>query len=132
MSKVSILIVEDDSHISRVAHAHLEKAFPDARVDTAGSAARARQVCEKFSPTFIVWDGTPNERGTLEDYINSIPDGLWERVIPISVDPGIQETAKSKGAAHPAIPKKEDAVNTWAEEIVAYLRPLMQNKKKRR
>jgi chemotaxis response regulator CheB len=129
-SKFSILIVEDDSHISRVLNSHLEKAFPNARVDTAGSAARAKQICEKFTPTFIIWDGAPNERGTLEDYLNSIPDHLWERVIPISVDSQIASAARQKGS-HSPVPKKEDAVNTWAEEVVETLTPLVSKKKKR-
>ncbi|MFZ5806771.1 MAG: hypothetical protein ACOY3I_06160 [Verrucomicrobiota bacterium] len=128
-SKVSILVIEDDSRVSRVVHSHLEKAFPEARVDIAGSAARAKQVCEKFPPTFIIWDGAPNERGTTEEYIGCIPDALWKRVIPISVDAAILETAKSKGA-HPPVSKKENAVNTWSEEVVAYLRPLIPNKKR--
>lgn len=129
-SKVSVLVIEDDSHVSRVVCSHLEKAFPGVRVDIAGSAARAKQICEKFSPTYIIWDGAPNERGTQEEYVGCIPDALWNRVIPISVDNAILEIAKGKGA-HPPVSKKETAVNTWSEEVVAYLRPLIIKPKKR-
>lgn len=130
-SKCSILIVEDDSHISRVIHSHLEKAFPHIRVDIAGSAAKAKQICEKFAPTFVIWDGAPNERGTKEEYSQCIPDALWNRVIPISVDEALQAEAKGRGS-HPPIPKKTDAINTWSEAVVEYLRPLVcQNSKKK-
>ena len=126
-SKFSILIVEDDSRVSRVIHHHLEKAFPNIRAEIAGSAARAKQICEKFPPTVIIWDGAPDEHGTQEEYIGCIPNDLWKRVIPISFDPAILEIAQQRGA-QPPLPKKNGAVNTWSEEIVQRIRSLVSKK----
>ncbi|MFH1066970.1 MAG: hypothetical protein V1746_03630 [bacterium] len=126
-SKFSILIVEDDSRVSRVLHHHLEKAFPNVRVEIAGSAARAKQICEKFPPTILIWDGAPDEHGKQEEYFACVPNDLWKRVIPISPDPSILETAQQRGA-QPPLPKKNGAVNTWSEEIVHRLRPLLLRK----
>lgn len=126
-SKFSILIVEDDSRVSRVLHNHLEKAFPNVRVEIAGSAARAKQICEKFPPTVVIWDGAPDEHGEQEEYFACIPAELWKRVIPISSDPAILEAAQQRGAQTP-LSKKNDAVNTWSEEMVNRLRPLLLKK----
>lgn len=128
-SKYSILIVEDDSHVSRVVRNHLEEAFPSVRVTIAGSAAKALEIASKFSPTIIIWDGAPNERGTLEEYVNCIPAELWSRVIPISVDASVSAIATSKNS-HPAIPKKMQAVNSWSDELVVYIKKLIHPKKK--
>lgn len=128
-SKYSILIIEDDSHVSRVLRHHLEQVFENVRITVAGSAQKAREITEKFPPDVILWDGVPNERGTLEEYLNCIPQELWPRVTPISTDPEILKIAQERGA-RPPVCKKEDAVNKWSEEMVIYLKKLMPRKKK--
>ena len=128
-SKYSILIVENDCHVSRVVHSHLEKAFPNVRVEIAGSSGRAKQICEKFPPSFIIWDGAAGANGQKDEYVHCIPDALWSRVIPISNDNSLVEIAKGKGA-HAPIPKADQGVNSWSEKVVEYLRPLMPHSKK--
>lgn len=128
-SKNSILIVEDDSHISRVVRNHLEEAFQNVRVTIAGSPQKAKEVTDRFQPDFIIWDGAPNERGTTEEYINCIPATLWPKVLPISVDTKLLDIAKERGA-HAPISKREKAINSWSEEIVAYIKSRLPKKKR--
>lgn len=129
-SKLSILIVEDDSHTSRVVRNHIHEKYPNIRVEIAGSATKARQVCSKFPPTIIIWDGSGNEHGTREEYIEAIPDDQWARVIPISTEQELQEAATKKGS-HPPIPKRMDALNHWSEDIASFIKPLLSKKKKK-
>lgn len=127
--RCSILVVEDDSRVSRVIRNHLEEKFDGIRVEIAGSASKARQICEKFPPNFIVWDGTPNERGTKEEYIACIPEILWNRVIPISTDADLQAVAAGKGAL-PALPKIPDHINSWSERLAAFIGEKLGKRKK--
>jgi CheY-like chemotaxis protein len=126
-SKLSILVVEDDSRISRIVRDALEKGFPHARVEIAGSAAKAKTICEKFPPTWIVWDGAPNERGTTAEYAACIPLNQWKNVIPISIDAAILGLAKERGALDP-IPKDPTAMHTWAEGLVGRFKKLIPKK----
>jgi DNA-binding NtrC family response regulator len=119
-----VLVIEDDSHISRLLRNHLEKAFPNIRVEIAGSPSKAKMLCEKFKPQLIIWDGQPNERGTREEYAACIPDDLWKKTVPISVDPDTQSWAQSKGA-HPPIAKPNEALNAWAAQLVTFTKPLL-------
>lgn len=80
-------MIEDDSRVARVLRQHSEREFSNLRVEVAGSAQRARSVCEKFPSSLILWGGSPKECGTWEEYAICIPDEQWERVIPISADP---------------------------------------------
>jgi hypothetical protein len=128
-SKVSILIIEDDSRISRGVRDHLHILFPSARVEIAGSAAKAKTICQKFPPTWIVWDGAPNERGTTAEYIDCVPVNLWKRLIPISVDQSLLDLAKEKGALAP-VPKKDEGLHTWIEELGKYFKKLIPKKGK--
>jgi hypothetical protein len=129
-SKLSILIVEDDCHISRVVRNHFEETFPEIRVTIAGSAAKAKQLLDKFQQSFIIWDGASNGNGSEKEYMECIPAAQWNRVIPISTDAKHHEFAKSKGAQHPPIPKKHDAINSWSESIVHYVKSQIPSKKK--
>lgn len=123
------MIVEDDSRISRVVRTHIVEAFPTLRVEICGSAAKAKTICQKFPPSFIIWDGTANVNGTEAEFIACIPEGLWNRVIPISIDEKILATAKERGAL-PAIPKRLDGINPWSESVVAYLKERLPKVKK--
>ncbi len=128
-SKLSILVVEDDSRISRIVRDSLEKGFPHARVEIAGSASKAKMICEKFPPTWIVWDGAPNERGTTAEYAACIPIPQWKNVLPISIDPAILTLARERGALEP-IPKDPKAMHTWAEGLVGRFKKLIPKKGK--
>jgi len=123
------MIIEDDSHVSRVVRNHLEENFENIRVTIAGSPQKAREVLEKFPPHFIIWDGVTNSQNSSEQYINCIPTALWSRVIPISGKEDLHNIAKERGA-HPPIPKKTDGINSWSEEIVNYIKPRLPKKKK--
>ena len=126
-SKLSILVVEDDSRISRIVRDSLEKAFPHARVEIAGSAAKAKTICEKFPPTWIVWDGAANERGTTAEYVACVPLNQWKNVIPISIAPEILAMAKERGALEP-VPKDPEAMHAWAEGLVLKMKKLIPKK----
>jgi hypothetical protein len=102
----------------------LEAAFAGARVEIAGSAIKAKQICEKFPPTIIIWDGIPDEHGTREEYVNCIPTNLWNHVLPISNDEESLAFAKSKGS-HPPLPKQTKGVNTWSDAVVTYLKSVL-------
>ncbi|GEM_PF-2573675 len=129
-SKSSILVIEDDSRVSRVLRDHLEKAFPKIRVEIAGSPAKAKATCTQFPPSLIIWDGAPNERGTTEDYTNAIPASFWSRVVSISIQPELQEIAKDKGAKL-AFPKHPEALNSWCDQLAVQIKPLLPKPKKR-
>ena len=129
-ARKSILIIEDDSRISRGLRDHLEKTFIETRVEIAGSAAKAKHLCQMFPPTFIIWDGAPNERGTQQEYEECIPHELWPRVIPISQNETILDFAKNKGS-HSPIPKQDHAIHAWIEQVSLYLRPLLNSKNKK-
>ena len=129
-AKKSILIIEDDSRISRGLRDHLEKKFNETRVEIAGSATKAKHICQLFPPSFIIWDGAPNERGTQQEYEECIPDKLWPRVIPISQNETSLSFAKNKGA-HSPIPKQNQAIHAWIEQVAEYLRPLLNSKNKK-
>ena len=129
-SKLSILVVEDDSRISRIVRDRLQDTFPEARVEIAGSASKAKTICEKFPPTWIVWDGAANERGTTAEYIACIPANQWKNVLPISIDEGILQQAKEKGAMAP-VPKQPEAMHAWADDLSAYLKKIIPPKKKK-
>ena len=126
-SKLSILVIEDDSRISRIVRDALEKSFPHARVEIAGSAAKALTICLKFPPTWIVWDGAPNERGTAAEYAACIPLNQWKNVLPISIDAAILGLAKERGALDP-VPKDPNAMHAWADELVARFKKLIPKK----
>ena len=128
-SKRSILIIEDDSRISRGLRDHLEKTFPSMRVEIAGSASKAKHICQVFPPSFIIWDGTPNERGTQQEYEECIPDNLWNRVIPISQSEDSLTFAKNKGA-HPPVSKQNNAIHAWVEQVTTFLQSLQNSKNK--
>lgn len=128
-AKKSILIIEDDSRISRSLRDHLEKTLHETRVEIAGSAAKAKHLCQMFPPTFIIWDGAPNERGTQQEYEACIPDNLWSRVIPISQNEESLTFAKDKGA-HTPIPKQTNAIHAWIDQVTHYLQPLVNSKGK--
>lgn len=123
------MIIEDDSRVSRVVRNHLEENFENIRVTIAGSPQKAREMLEKFPPTFIIWDGTSNAQISSEQYINCIPTELWQRVIPISASEDLQKLAQEKGS-HPPLPKKTDGINSWSEGIVNYIKPRLPKKKK--
>lgn len=123
-SKTLVLVIEDDSHISRLVRNHFEKAFPKVRVEIAGSPAKAQMICEKFKPQVIIWDGEPNERGTREEYSACIPDIFWKRVIPISSEPENQATAQAKGAL-PPLPKPAESLNAWAAQVTVAAKALL-------
>lgn len=128
-AKRSILIIEDDSRISRGLRDHLEKTFQSMRVEIAGSAEKAKHICQVFPPSFIIWDGTPNERGTQQDYEQCIPDNLWNRVIPISQNEASLTFAQNKGA-HPPISKQNHAIHAWVEQVTTFLQSLQNSKNK--
>lgn len=128
-SKFSILIVEGDSHVSRVLRNHLEESFPLVRVEIAGSPKKANQICLKFPPTVIIWDGLEDANGTRQEYIDAIPNDQWSRLIPVSPDADVLAVAKEKGAMEP-VPKIADKLNTWSENMAIAIRPLLQKKKK--
>lgn len=123
-SKTLVLVIEDDSHISRLLRNHFEKAFPSVRVEIAGSPAKAQMICERFKPNVLVWDGEPNERGTREQYAACIPDHFWKRVIPISTVPESQAYAQSKGAL-PPLPKPEESLNAWAAQVTVAAKAIL-------
>lgn len=123
-----LVVVEDDSRVSRVVRDELEGAFPGWRVEIAGSAAKAKMFCERFHPALVIWDGLPNERDTLEAYVEAIPDEVWPRTVVISGDGACQEVAKRKGA-RACLPKEEDALHSWAERLVEYIRSQMRPRK---
>jgi len=129
-SKRSILIIEDDSRISRLTRDYLHECFPGMRVEIAGSAAKAKAICQQFPPALIIWDGVPNERGTREEYASCIPEVLWRKVIPISVDETILEFAKQRGALEP-VPKKVDMAHAWVKELAERVRVALSSKKKK-
>jgi hypothetical protein len=91
------------------------------RVEIAGSASKARSICEAHPPTLIIWDGVPNERGTREEYIACVPDKLWPRVVPISADDACLAIAKEKGSKEPS-PKPASGHNSWSDTLVARLK----------
>ncbi len=132
-SRYSLLIVEDDSRTSRHLRDHLEASLENVRIEIAGSPARARTVCEKFPPDLILWDGAPNERGTAEEYANCIPEGMWNRVLPISEGDAYLAHAHSRGALAPC-PKRHEAVRAWCVDVLhqaqAYLAARHKKKKK--
>lgn len=123
-SKTLVLVIEDDSHISRLVRTHFEKAFPSVRVEIAGSPAKAQMICERFKPHVIIWDGEPNERGTREEYAACIPDHFWKRVIPISSVAESQSHAQSKGAL-PALPKPQESLNAWAAQVTVAAKSIL-------
>ena len=128
-SKFSILVVEEDSRVSRVIRDRLEKAFPEIRVEIAGSPAKAKSICTKFPPSWIVWDGACRDGAFLEDYVASVPDGLWTKVIPISCHSAALEAAKSRGALTP-LSKQADALHSWSDNLVHHLKKLVPAKKR--
>lgn len=123
-SKTLILVIEDDSHISRLLRNHFEKAFPSVRVEIAGSPAKARMICDRFKPHIIVWDGEPNERGTREEYAACIPDIFWKRVVPISTEAENLAHAQTKGAL-PALSKPKESLNAWAEQVTVMVKSVL-------
>ncbi len=130
-SKNLILVIEDDSHVSRLVRNYFEQAFPEIRVEIAGSTAKARMICERFNPQVIIWDGEPNERGTREDYAICIPDAFWRRVISISVDTESQDWAKSKGSTL-SIPKPKESLKAWAGQLANSAKQLLSPSKSKR
>jgi hypothetical protein len=130
-SRFSVLIVEDDSRISRHLRDDLLAAMPSIRAEIAGSPAKAHLVCTKFPPTVIVWDGAPNARGTQEEYANCIPERLWPKVLPISVAEDLQAFAASKGAMPPC-PKRQEAIGPWSDEVTKRIMTLLKNGKQRK
>ena len=129
LSKLSILVVEDDSRISRIVRDALEKSFPHVRVEIAGSAAKAQTICQKFPPSWIVWDGAANERGTTAEYAACIPAAQWKNVLPISIDEAILAVARERGAFEP-LPKKPEAMHAWADDLVLRLKKIVPKKGK--
>ncbi|MEZ5405951.1 MAG: hypothetical protein R3F23_07215 [Verrucomicrobiia bacterium] len=127
-AKKSILIIENDSRLSRGLRDHLEKTFHETRVEIAGSAAKAKHICQMFPPNFILWDGTPNEHGSQEEYEQCIPENLWSRVIPISENETHLTFAKNKGS-HAPIPKQNHAIHAWVDQVTHYLNPLVNHSK---
>ncbi len=130
-SKYSLLIVDEDCRVSRLLRDRLEKAFPEMRIEIAGSTAKARAICSRFPPTWIVWDGLARKGCPLEEYVACIPDVLWKKVIPISSDPAAREAAQAKGAL-PAVPKPAEALNGWAETVAGAVKKLLPSKNGKR
>lgn len=129
-SKVLVIVVEDDSRVSRLIRTHFEEAFPEIRVEIAGSAAKARMMCEKFKPTLVIWDGVPNERGTRQEYADCIPDDIWNRTICISADAECQAHARLKNARK-IMPKDPEALNSWADDVATYVKSALRPRKGR-
>jgi DNA-binding NtrC family response regulator len=128
-SHLSILIIEDDSRVSRLIRDTLETAYPTIRVEIAGSASKAAMICQRFRPTWIIWDGVPNERGTAAEYAQCIPLEQWKKVIPISHEPEHLELAKTRGAQE-AHPKQVDHLHAWADGLLARFKKLIPKKKR--
>ncbi len=129
-SKFSLLIVDEDCRVSRLLRDRMESAFPEMRVEIAGSAAKALAICSRFPPSWIVWDGLPREGCPLDEYLNCIPQPLWAKVIPISSDVAALEAAKARGAQEP-LSKPAEALNAWSEAVVQRFKPLLAPKKKK-
>lgn len=128
-SKFSLLVIDEDSRVSRLLRDRIESAFPQMRVEIAGSAAKALAICSRFPPSWIVWDGLPREGCPLDEYLNCIPAPLWPKVIPISSSSAALDAAKARGA-QPPLSKPSEALNAWAERVVQALKPLLVAKKK--
>ena len=128
-SKFSILIVDEDSRASRIVRDRFGKAFPEIRVEIAGSAAKASAICSRFPPSWIVWDGHPLNGVPLSHYVVCIPDPLWKKVIPVSSDPVALDAAKAKGAL-PPVPKQPESFHAWTEALVETVRQLIPAKRR--
>ena len=129
-SKVLALVIEDDSRVSRLVRSHFEEAFPGIRVEIAGSAAKAAAICARFRPTLIIWDGTPNERGTRQEYLDCIPEAQWKATICISMTEEDQEEAQTRGARK-ILPKRPDGLNAWADDVVEYVKAALRPRRRR-
>jgi ActR/RegA family two-component response regulator len=128
-SKFSLLIVDEDCRVSRLLRDRMESAFPQMRVEIAGSAAKALAICARFPPSWIVWDGLAREGCSLDEYLNCIPQRLWPKVIPISSDAAALEAAQARGAQQP-LSKPTESLNAWAEAVVQKFKPLLGAKRK--
>ena len=90
------------------------------RIEIAGSAAKAKMICSRFPPSWIIWDGHPRPGCPLQEYLASVPDALWPKVIPTSVDSAALDAAKAKGALE-AVSKQTDCLHTWSDRLAEAL-----------
>lgn len=130
-SKALVLIVEDDSRVSRQIRHELEKAFANIRVEIAGSPPKAHTICERFKPDLIFWEGIPHQHGTRQEFLDCIPADQWKNVVPISADQECLREAKERGALSPHA-KQEGHIHHWCEELVRVVKKTFPPPKKKK